>query len=224
MHKVNSPAEMKTVEYKVGTNGTANVWIRKNQEEISVEDENGLTQISYQADEVFCTVDPEQVSAAEIEADSDFWFDTLKDAVEGIDANFLSISRFHDLKKRELSAACHASIIAGVDVDLPGGPEHFSLAETDQLNLFGKQAQLASGATRLEYHQDGEECKYYSSEEMAGIIQSAMYFVSFQTTYCNSMYTWVEACSRASEMAGIVYGCEIPEEYQSEVLKDYLNT
>ena len=38
------------------------------------------------------------------------------------------------------------------------------------------------------------------------------------------MYTWVEACSRASEMAGIVYGCEIPEEYQSEVLKDYLNT
>ena len=215
---------MNSVEYKVGTNGVANVWIRKNQEEISTEDESGPEQISYQADEVFCTVDPAQVTAAEIVADSDFWFDTLKDAADGTDASFLSIEAFRGLKKKEVSAACHASIIAGVDVDLSIGTEHFSLAETDQLNLFGKQAQLATGATRLEYHQDGEKCKYYSAEEMAGIIQSAMYFVSFQTTYCNSMYTWVEACSRASEMAGIVYGCEIPEEYQSEVLKDYLNT
>ncbi|MBQ9611556.1 MAG: acyl carrier protein [Lachnospiraceae bacterium] len=224
MHKVNSPTEMATVEYKVGSDGKANVWIRKNQEAVTIETEGGDEQTSYEADEVYCTVDPEQVTAAEIEADSDFWFDTLKDAEDRTDASFLSIEAFRGLKKKEVSAACHASIIAGVDVDLSIGTEHFSLAETDQLNLFGKQAQLATGATRLEYHQDGEECKYYSAEDMAGIIQSAMYFVSFQTTYCNSMYTWLEACTKASEMADIVYGSEIPEEYQSEVLKDYINT
>ena len=224
MHKVSSPAELASVEYKVGTDGTANVWIRKNQEKVTTVSEDGEEQVSYEADEVYCTVDPEQVTKTEIEADSDFWFDALKDAEDRIDATFLCVAQFRDLKKKELSAACHSSIVAGVDVDLPGGSEHFSLAETDQLNLFGKQAQLATGAVRLEYHQDGEPCKYYSAEDMAGIIQAAMYFVSFQTTYCNSLYAWLEACPRASEMAGITYGSEIPEEYQSEVLKDYINT
>ena len=224
MHKVNSPTEIDAVEYKVGSDGKANVWIRKNQETVTTENEEGEEQVSYEADEVYCIVDPEKVTAAEIEADSDFWFETLSDAADRMDATFLCASQFRALKKKELSAACHASITAGVDVELSGGTEHFSLEETDQLNLFGKQAQLASGATRLEYHQDGESCKYYSAEDMTGIIQTAMYFVSFQTTYCNSLFAWLEACSKASEMAAITYGSEIPEEYQSEVMKDYINT
>lgn len=224
MHKVNSPTTLDTVVYKVGTNGTAHVWIRKNQVGVTVENEEGEDQNSFEADEVYFTVDPEQVTAAEIEADSDFWFESLSEAAEGIEANFLSKEQFRALKKKELSAACHESIVAGVDVSLPGGTEHFSLEETDQLNLFGKQAQLASGATRLEYHQDGEPCKYYTAEEMTGIIEAAMYFVSFQTTYCNSLFAWLEACERASEMAGIHFGDEIPVEYQSEVLQDYINT
>lgn len=36
------------------------------------------------------------------------------------------------------------------------------------------------------------------------------------------MYTWIRNCTKASEIEAIQYGDEIPEEYQSEVLKDYL--
>lgn len=224
MHKVNSPTKMDAVLYKTNTSGIADVWIRKNQQKVTRETDDGNEDVSYEADEVFLRVTPGVVTQKEIKADIDFWFETLKEAEEGIQADFLSTEQFRALKKRELSAACHESIIAGVDVSLSGGTEHFSLAETDQLNLFGKQAQLAAGAQKLEYHQDGETCKYYTAEEMSSIIEAAMYFVSYQTTYCNSLYAWLEGCERASEMAGISFGDEIPSEYQSEVLRDYINT
>ena len=128
------------------------------------------------------------------------------------------------LKHKELSDACSNAITRGIDVDLSDGPEHFSLTEKDQLNLFGKQAQLAAGATRCEYHEDGHPCKYYSAADMQSIIESAMYYVAFNTTYCNSLFTWLRSCSTAMEMAQIEYGVEIPEEYQSEVYKDYIRS
>ena len=220
MHKVNSPVALEPIVYKAKPSGIADVWLRRNVTEF---DENEEEAGGFEADEIFFRVTAEKVPEMEILADADFWFESLAESEEGILSDWLSIEDYRESKKKELSDACHAGIIAGVDVSLPGGTEHFSLKETDQLNLFGKQAQLAAGLTRLEYHQDGEPCKYYSAEEMGGIIDTAMYFVSYQTTYCNSMYAWLEGCSRASEMARIHYGMEVPEEYQSEVLRDYIN-
>lgn len=125
-------------------------------------------------------------------------------------------------KKQEISTACEQIIYAGVDVALPAGIEHFSLTEKDQLNLVGKQAQLAAGAESLEYHQDGQPCRYYTAEEMQVIIEAAMQHVSYHTTYCNSLNMWIAGAESVEEVNTIYYGAEIPEEYQSEVLKDYL--
>ena len=70
-------------------------------------------------------------------------------------------------KKAEISAACEKIIHDGIDVVMPDGTvEHFSLLSNDQINLFGKQAQLAAGAAQLEYQQDGQPCGYYAAEEM----------------------------------------------------------
>ena len=92
----------------------------------------------------------------------------------------------------------------------------------DRLNLFGKQAQLTAGIKKLEYHEDGNPCRYYSAEDMQKIINGAMEFKSYHTTYGNSLNMWIKGCSKTSEIAKIEYGAPIPEEYQSEVLKDYL--
>ena len=81
-----------------------------------------------------------------------------------------------------------------------------------QLNLFGKQAQLATGAEQLEYHSDGKPCRYYSATDMQTIIAAAMQHVSYHTTYCNALNMWVAGCETA----------DVPEQYQSEVLKTYL--
>lgn len=134
-----------------------------------------------------------------------------------------TLAELQAAKKAVISADCEKIIYKGVDVVLESGEtEHFSLTEHDQLNLFGKQAQLVSGAEQLEYHADGRPCRYYSAADMQSIIAAAMFHVSYHTTYCNSLNMWIEGCETAEQVQQIFYGADVPEEYQSEVLKAYL--
>lgn len=126
-------------------------------------------------------------------------------------------------KKAEISAICERVIFSGCDVTLSDGQlHHFSLTEKDQLNLFGKQAQMAAGADQLEYHADGYPCRYYSAADMKDIIESAMWYVSYHTTYCNALNMWIAGCESTEEVQEIYYGADVPEEYRSEVLNAYL--
>lgn len=126
-------------------------------------------------------------------------------------------------KRREVSADCETIIYNGVSITLTDGTtEHFALTEHDQINLFGKQAQLAAGAGQLEYHADGQPCRYYSAADMQAIITAAMFHVSYHTTYCNALNMWIAGCEDVEELQEIFYGADVPEEYQSEVLKAYL--
>lgn len=134
-----------------------------------------------------------------------------------------TLDDWREVKKAEISADCEAAIYAGVNVTLADGTvEHFSLTEHDQLNLFGKQAQLNAGAEQLEYHADGQPCRYYSAADMRTIIDAAMFHVSYHTTYCNSINMWIAGCDTVDELQTIFYGADVPEEYQSDVLKTYL--
>lgn len=126
-------------------------------------------------------------------------------------------------KKREISQACETTIYSGVDVTLTdGSTEHFSLTEHDQLNLFGKQVQLAAGTTELEYHADGQPCRYYTAEDMQIITSAAMAYVSYHTTYCNAINMWISGTQSTEEIQQIYYGADVPEQYQSDVLKAYI--
>lgn len=126
-------------------------------------------------------------------------------------------------KKAEVAAACERAIYKGVSVTLAdGNTEHFSLTEHDQINLFGKQSQLAAGTEQLEYHADGQPCRYYSASDMQSIIQAAMFHVSYHTTYCNALNMWLAGCQSTEEVETIFYGADVPEEYRSEVLNAYL--
>lgn len=134
-----------------------------------------------------------------------------------------TLAELQAAKKQEISQACEQIIYAGISVTLADGTvEHFALTEHDQLNLFGKQAQLAAGAEQLEYHSDGKPCRYYSATDMQTIIAAAMQHVSYHTTYCNALNMWVAGCETADELQQIYYGVDVPEQYQSEVLKAYL--
>ena len=128
-------------------------------------------------------------------------------------------------KKQEIGQACDKIIYDGMDVTLTdGSTEHFSLTEHDQLNLFGKQVQLAAGTTELEYHADGQPCRYYTVKDMQIITSTAMAYVSYHTTYCNAVNMWIAGCESADEIQQIYYGADVPEQYQSDVLKAYIAT
>lgn len=126
-------------------------------------------------------------------------------------------------KKQEIATACEKIIYAGVNVPLSDDTvEHYSLTIEDQLNLFGKQIQVAAGQEAIEYHADGQPCRYYSAADMQTIIQAAMWHVSYHTTYCNALNMWISGCQTAEEVQAIFYGADVPEEYRSEVLDAYL--
>ena len=128
-------------------------------------------------------------------------------------------------KKQEIGQACDKIIYYGMDVTLTNGStEHFSLTDHDQLNLFGKQVQLAAGTDQLEYHSDGQACRYYSAKDMQLITSAAMAYVSYHTTYCNAVNMWIAGCETADEIQQIYYGADVPEQYQSDVLKAYIAT
>ena len=134
-----------------------------------------------------------------------------------------TIAELRASKKQEISQECERAIYSGVSVTLTdGSTEHFALTEHDQLNLFGKQVQLAAGAERLEYHSDGQPCRYYDAADMQTIITKAMWHVSYHTTYCNAINMWISGVQTAEELKQIFYGADVPEQYQSEVLKAYL--
>ena len=54
------------------------------------------------------------------------------------------------------------------------------------------------------------------------IVKRAMWHVSYHTTYCNSLNMWVAGSETAEELQQIFYGADVPDQYQSEVLKAYL--
>ena len=134
-----------------------------------------------------------------------------------------TLAELQAAKKQEISRACEQTIYSGVSVTLAdGSTEHFALTEHDQLNLFGKQAQLTAGIEQLEYHSDGRPCRYYSAADMKNIVEKAMWHVSYHTTYCNALNMWISGAQTAEEIQQIFYGADVPEQYQSEVLKAYL--
>lgn len=132
------------------------------------------------------------------------------------------LEQIRTLKKSEISDACEQTIYNGIDVEMSTGTQHFSLTEKDQINIFGLQATIESGETRIEYHSDGNPCIYYSVEDIQKLIAAAMEFVKYNTTYCNSLNVWISKETNAQTISEMYYGMEIPEEHQSEVLKNYI--
>ena len=127
-----------------------------------------------------------EVTEEEIESDFDYWFQKAEETPDPSSAEDLSLEDARKAKYQEIASACEQIICAGVDVSTSSGVEHFSLTEKDQINLFGKKMQLLAGEEKLEYHEDGQPCKYFSAEDMQNIVNKAMFYVSYNTTYCNT--------------------------------------
>lgn len=117
-------------------------------------------------------------------------------------------------KKSELSAECEKVIVAGVDV----GDAHYSLTLEDQANILAWMAVAQTGKA-VPYHQDGQPCRIYSSEEFMEVANAAVAFKTAQTTYCNLLMRQVEAMTDVDKVKAVKYGItqlegEYAEQYQ----------
>ena len=118
----------------------------------------------------------------------------------------------------QMSAACAEAIISGVDVELDGETFHFSLSIEDQINLMSLQSMVAAGAEAVPYHADGEECRYYTTEDFNKIVQAATAWKLYQESYFNSLRAYIRSME-TQELQTVSYGMDIPEEYRTEVLR-----
>lgn len=116
-------------------------------------------------------------------------------------------------KEAEISAACNAAIVAGMDVDTTKGTEHFSLQETDQINLTTAYNAVVSGAEQYPYHADGKLCRMFSADEIKSISAASIQHKMYHTTLCNHLLTWARRAETAEELDGITYTEEgLPED------------
>jgi len=121
-------------------------------------------------------------------------------------------------KLREMSATCRTTIESGFDLILRGETHHFSLTTQDQLNLMNLNL-IAQTEELIPYHADGEECIFYTSEEINEIIAAAATFKNYQIAYHNALKAYINALDTIEAIAAIEYGTPIPDEYKSDVLR-----
>lgn len=127
-------------------------------------------------------------------------------------------------KIKEMSQKCNQLITNGIDVVLSNKKvHHFSLTIYDQIMISKLADKAKNGENELPWHEDNGKCKFYSAEDILILSNSMELLITYQQTYFNSLKQYINSLSDIKEISEIKYGCEIPEEYQSEVLKTLMN-
>lgn len=137
---------------------------------------------------------------------------TLEDAVDIIgEDSALEVMRA--AKLREISAACNATIVAGVDLELNEGTAHFNLSIEDQSNISNLFRVVELGGTEFPYQADDGSCTVYSATEIAQIYIAVQTLITTQTAYHNSLKAYVNTMTGSDEIAAVQYGMNLPEPY-----------
>lgn len=132
----------------------------------------------------------------------------------------VTIEFVRESKIAEMSAVCNNTITNGFDMVLDdNSSHHFSLSVQDQLNLVSLSAMIAAGKTEIPYHADDELCRMFSVNEINAIVEMATNFKTYHITYFNSLKAYINSMNEIEEIANVTYGIDIPEEYQSDILK-----
>ena len=135
-----------------------------------------------------------------------------------------TLEQLQETKVTEMNNAQQSAIQQGLDITLSDGTvEHFTLTDHDQTSLMGLQTLVAQGVENIPWHTSDqtEHCKYYSNADMAIITSKALQFVTFHVTYFRDLRIYVRALEDKEAVSNVFYGMSIPEEYQSDVLKDF---
>lgn len=124
------------------------------------------------------------------------------------------------LSEKQLSMAnetCQQKIYAGIDVELSGGTEHFSLEMHDQANIESMFTAVTLGAKEQQYHCDGGKVKTYSAADIVVLYAAYKNYVTKHTTYCNLLKTWIKRETDNAVIGAIQYGDDLPEDLTAQM-------
>lgn len=95
-----------------------------------------------------------------------------------------------------------------MDVETTQGTEHFSLEETDQINLTTAYNAVKMGAEGYPYHADKKLCRMFTAKEIEDISNASIQHKLYHTTLCNHLLTWVRRSTTEEELNEITYSAD----------------
>lgn len=141
---------------------------------------------------------------------------TVADMVEMVgEDNATEVVR--NAKIAEISAACNAVIVSGVDIQLGEETEHFNLSIEDQSNIANLFRVVELGGTEFPYQADGGKCRIYTAQEIAQIYIAAQTAITSQTTYHNALKAYVQSLTDVEKISAATYGMNLPKKYRDEM-------
>lgn len=126
-------------------------------------------------------------------------------------------------KTNDINSLCSRNIIEGVDVTLPsnGVTYHFALTLEDQTDISAAYAAVKMGETGFMYHADGEPCKFYPSEDIKAIAETATAHKVFQQTLANYLKLTVKRCVSVEEVDSITHTMEsLPDDLKTTMFTE----
>lgn len=111
-------------------------------------------------------------------------------------------------KLSSLSEICNQTIVAGMDVETTEGIEHFSLEETDQINLTTALSAIEQGAKGYPYHADKKLCRMFTAVELKAIVKKATAHKLYHTTLCNHLLILARRATTTAELDKITYSAD----------------
>lgn len=111
-------------------------------------------------------------------------------------------------KLSSLSEICNQTIVAGMDVETTEGIEHFSLEETDQINLTTALSAIEQGAKGYPYHADKKLCRMFTAVELKAIAEKATAHKLYHTTLCNHLLILARRATTTVELDKITYSAD----------------
>lgn len=152
------------------------------------------------------------------EVDSNKTFTAMSSYVETLESvKQRKIDEMNQIQQQTIENGFNATLTDGT-------VEHFTLTGHDQTSLLGLAGQVQAGIEQIPWHTSDhdEPCKYYSNADMKIITDMATIFVTFEVTWFRDLRIYINSLQTKEEVEAITYGIIIPEEYQSEVLKNLL--
>lgn len=139
-------------------------------------------------------------------------------------------------KITEMSNASEAVIHAGTYVVLSdGNTYHFSFSDQDQFQI-GFLATAAKNAAMLEsmnlptnetgqdypWHADGEDCIFYSREDMIAIGTAMQNYITYHNSYFHALRNYIQNITDIQKVAAVTYGMSVPEKYWGDVYRNIM--
>lgn len=125
-----------------------------------------------------------------------------------------ALSQAKEEKIAEMSAACNAAIVAGLDIQLTGDKtEHFDYSERDQINIKEMFDAVLMGASMYPYQSEDGQCRTYTPTEIVTIYSSLAGNKTAQLTYYHQIKDYIGTLETSEEVKAVIYGQPLTGEY-----------